>query len=280
MPKTLTFCQCLSTMMEALLILLLVAGANACGNPTYLPYTRVVNGINARPYSWPWQVSLEVNRGTYYSHTCGGSLIDSNWVLTAGHCISSGRSYRVVLGEYDRRVDEGSEEVIDAAKIFVHPQWNPSCLACGNDIALIKLTKPATLSDKVKPACIPPAGEIFENGFPCIVTGWGRLYTGGPTAAELQQALLPIVDHQTCKQIDWWGNSVRTTMVCAGGYEKSGCNGDSGGPLNCQGAEGLWYVFGVVSFGSSRGCNTPQKPTVFTRVSAFNSWIASTMASN
>ncbi|XP_062888941.1 proproteinase E-like [Mobula hypostoma] len=266
--------------MKALLVLLFVAGANACGSPSYPAYSRVVNGIEARPYSWPWQVSLQVNRGSYYSHTCGGSLIDSNWVVTAGHCIHSGRAYRVVLGEFDRGTEEGPEQTIYAAEIFVHPQWNPSCLSCGNDIALIKLTTPAVLNDKVKTACIPPAGYIFENNHPCYVTGWGRLYTGGPLPEKLQQALLPIVDHQTCEQRDWWGSSVRTTMVCAGGYEKSGCNGDSGGPLNCEGPDGFWYVYGVVSFGSGRGCNTPQKPTVFTRISAFNSWIYSVMGNN
>lgn len=48
--------------------------------------------------------------------------------------------------------------------------------------------------------------------------------------------------------------------------------GDSGGPLNCQ-REGLWEVHGIVSFGSSWGCNTYKKPTVFTRVSAYIDWI-------
>lgn len=49
--------------------------------------------------------------------------------------------------------------------------------------------------------------------------------------------------------------------------------GDSGGPLNCQGADGRWEVHGIVSFGSALGCNYYHKPSVFTRVSAYNSWI-------
>lgn len=49
--------------------------------------------------------------------------------------------------------------------------------------------------------------------------------------------------------------------------------GDSGGPLNCQGADGRWEVHGIVSFGSSLGCNYYHKPSVFTRVSAYNNWI-------
>ncbi len=49
--------------------------------------------------------------------------------------------------------------------------------------------------------------------------------------------------------------------------------GDSGGPLNCQRSDGTWDVHGIVSFGSSLGCNYPKKPSVFTRVSGYISWI-------
>lgn len=49
--------------------------------------------------------------------------------------------------------------------------------------------------------------------------------------------------------------------------------GDSGGPLNCQKANGQWEVHGVVSFGSSLGCNYYHKPSVFTRVSNYIDWI-------
>lgn len=49
--------------------------------------------------------------------------------------------------------------------------------------------------------------------------------------------------------------------------------GDSGGPLNCKSAEGAWEVHGIASFVSGLGCNYEKKPTVFTRVSAYNDWI-------
>lgn len=48
---------------------------------------------------------------------------------------------------------------------------------------------------------------------------------GGPIADKLQQALMPVADHATCSQLDWWGVAVRTTMVCAGGDGiVAGCN--------------------------------------------------------
>lgn len=49
--------------------------------------------------------------------------------------------------------------------------------------------------------------------------------------------------------------------------------GDSGGPLNCRTSGGVWEVHGIASFVSGLGCNYRKKPTVFTRVSAFNDWI-------
>lgn len=50
--------------------------------------------------------------------------------------------------------------------------------------------------------------------------------------------------------------------------------GDFGGPLSCQ-VGSYWYVHGVASFVSGMGCNTLKKPTVFTRVSAYITWINS-----
>ncbi|KAK1897189.1 Alanine aminotransferase 2 [Dissostichus eleginoides] len=74
-----------------------VRRAHGCGTPDYPPsVSRVVNGEDARPYSWPWQYLS----ASTYRHTCGGTLLSPNWVMTAGHCIGS-RTYRVVMGEYD-----------------------------------------------------------------------------------------------------------------------------------------------------------------------------------
>lgn len=52
-----------------------------------------------------------------------------------------------------------------------------SSVSCSNDIALIKLSEPVTLSDQVQLACIPAAGTLLPNLAPCYITGWGRLYS-------------------------------------------------------------------------------------------------------
>ncbi|XP_039223677.1 proproteinase E-like [Crotalus tigris] len=270
-------------MWRLLVAFLLAAEAHGCGDPSYSPVRtgRVVNGEEAIPHSWPWQVSLQYQSGDYFYHTCGGSLIHPNWVMTAGHCIFPQYRYRVVLGDHNLFTDESSEQyiLVNPGDIIVHPGWNPNCISCGDDIALVKLSRPAVLNDKVKLACLPPRGDVPPNYDPCYITGWGTLYTGGSIPSNLQQALLPVVDYPHCSQPDWWGTTVKETMVCAGGDIKAGCNGDSGGPLNCPAADGRWYVQGVTSFVSAWGCNTLKKPTVFTRVSAFIPWIEQVISS-
>ncbi|XP_041130954.1 chymotrypsin-C-like [Polyodon spathula] len=269
-------------MIPVVLVVFLFASAYGCGVPAIQPVlSRVVNGVDAIPHSWPWQISLQYLRDNEWRHTCGGSLIATNWVLTAAHCINKDLTYRVEVGKNNLKEVEPESKAIAAEKLFVHQKWNPIFVALGNDIALVKLAEHVTLSDSIKLACIPEPEAILPNNEPCYITGWGRLYTNGPIADNLQQALMPVVDHATCSKPDWWGIGVRTTMVCAGGDGVvGGCNGDSGGPLNCRNSLGIWEVHGIASFVSGLGCNYIRKPTVFTRVSAFNGWIDQTISAN
>ncbi|KAK3536498.1 hypothetical protein QTP86_013823 [Hemibagrus guttatus] len=243
--------------------------------PRYLENAgeRVVGGEVASPNSWPWQISLQYLSGSSYHHTCGGSLIRTRWVMTAAHCVDTQRTWRVVLGDHDIYTHEGTEQYMTVSAVYIHPQWNSNNVAGGYDIALLRLSSDATLNSKVQLATLPPSGQVLPNNNPCYITGWGRTQTGGQLSSKLKQAYLPVVDYQTCSSSSWWGSTVKSTMVCAGGYNDSGCQGDSGGPLNCQ-VSGKYVVHGVTSFVSSQGCNTYRKPTVFTRVSAYSSWIS------
>ena len=73
-------------------------------------FARVVNGQNANPHSWPWQISLRVGG----RHICGGSLIRDDWIVTAAHCVyrnPNPSGYTVVAGKIEAslRNDYGYE---------------------------------------------------------------------------------------------------------------------------------------------------------------------------
>ncbi|XP_028261105.1 elastase-1-like [Parambassis ranga] len=241
---------------------------------------RVVGGTHVQYHnSWPWQVYIQDYYDGSYHLLCGGTLIKRRWVMTAAQCVYSYSRLRVVLGDVVWNNHFGSEQTRDVGAIFVHPEWNYNSISSGNDIALLQLSSDVSLTSYVNLANLPKSGEILPNNLSCYITGFGYTSTGGSLPNHLMQAVLRIVDHQTCTSFGWWGSTVKTTMICAGGSTASGCNGDFGGPLNCQ-VNGSWYVHGIASFVSAMGCNTPQKPTVFTRVSAYITWINSVINSS
>ena len=61
----------------------------------------VVGGRTAAPHSWPWQLSLHLDRNAdpdnpdwsfvpRFTHTCGAFPLTDTWILTAAHCVEGG----------------------------------------------------------------------------------------------------------------------------------------------------------------------------------------------
>ncbi|KAK2555364.1 Chymotrypsinogen A [Acropora cervicornis] len=236
-------------------------------------FTRIVNGEEAAPHSWPWQVSLRVKNGRKRTHICGGSLIRRNWIITAAHCVRSypyPDGYTVVVGMHKKRgpPKEGGQE-FDVKTLYRHKGFTMQNLM--HDVAVLELKGSVTLTDKVLPVCLPT--EPPTPGTQCYVTGWGRLRGRGrtPENIPLQQAKVPIVSHEDCAAK--YGRYDRKAHLCAGQGHSSGsgsCQGDSGGPLVCEQGN-RWYLHGIVSFGK-RYCPT-EYYSVFARVTTYLKWI-------
>ncbi|XP_047218539.1 chymotrypsin B-like [Girardinichthys multiradiatus] len=252
-----------------------ISTAYGCGVPATPPrvtgYTRIVNGEEAVPHSWPWQVSLQQSNGF---HFCGGSLINEYWVVTAAHCNVT-TYHRVIAGEHDKSYYSNEDvQVLKPAQVFNHPNWNPSTK--NNDIALIKLATPARLGTNVSPVCLAESSDYFAPGSTCVTSGWGLTRYNAPnTPNNLQQAALPLLSNSDCKL--HWGSKISDIMICAGGAGASSCMGDSGGPLVCE-KDNVWTLVGIVSWGSWR-CST-SIPGVYARVTELRGWVDQILAAN
>uniref|UniRef100_A0A3Q2CGM6 Prostasin-like n=1 Tax=Cyprinodon variegatus TaxID=28743 RepID=A0A3Q2CGM6_CYPVA len=219
-------------------------------------YTLYINGQNASPGSWPWQVSLQ----KYGMHSCGGSLISRNWVLTAAHCVD--QIWPIF--------------VLKISSIIVHPKYKRS--TNDNDIALLRLSSPVKFTKNIRPVCLAASGSQFNNGTPSWVTGWGNVAQGVPLRPPkiLQEVKVPVIGNRQC---NCFYRGITDNMICSGVLSggKDSCQGDSGGPMVSK-QSSRWIQSGVVSFGD--GCARPRKPGVYTRVSRYQSWINSNIRDN
>uniref|UniRef100_A0A673LIY9 trypsin n=1 Tax=Sinocyclocheilus rhinocerous TaxID=307959 RepID=A0A673LIY9_9TELE len=223
---------------------------------------KIIGGYECQPHSQPWQAYLSDNR-----IACGGSLINESWVVSAAHCTFSRNRLRILLGKHKLHAAENTEQRIRVEKIIPYPKYNDQ--PHNNDILLIKLRKPATFNEYVKP--VPLATKCSSAGEKCLVSGWGRTEAG--SASVLQCLDMPVLSKERCKSA--YGTIITKNMFCAGFMEggKDSCQGDSGGPVVCSGK-----LKGVVSFG--KGCAEPDFPGVYVEVCRYTSWIKSIIANN
>ena len=73
------------------------------------------------------------------------------------------------MGEHNRNSNEGTEEEVGAKRIISHPNYNRPRLS--SDIALIQLSRPVRLSQRVNPVCLPTHDTDVPTGSKCYITG-------------------------------------------------------------------------------------------------------------
>ena len=246
--------------------------------------TRIVGGARVRENAWPFQAWIYAD-----GSACGGTVIAPNWVLTAAHCvvdrntgdIADPENVFVQAGNVRRPgvVDDELQvygEVAFAARIIPHQGYASSQSHTGDDIALLELDRPLSVT-----SARLAAGGIVEPvespGQSVVAIGWGK--TSGRTndsSEFLLRATLPLVSNASCRrEIGTPLNSgITAAQICAGGGAESTCQGDSGGPILAHGPDGQHYQIGITSWGvGTNEVSCGISPTVFTRVSAYVPWI-------
>ncbi|KAK7072085.1 Testisin [Halocaridina rubra] len=231
---------------------------------------RIVGGEEATPGEYPWQVALVIG-----SSICGGTLIKTDWVLTAAHCfvLTGESSANVIFGAHDITSVSTDPNVIAIASssVTTHPDYDD--ISQNNDIALVYLGQDVTFNNRIKPICLSQAGD-FVAGDKLVTTGWGVTESGGEVSSKLREVSLDAISNSECSSLYQNSFTITSNMICTLTPSKDACQGDSGGPLIRQLQDGTWVQVGIVSFGL--GCGEATNPGVFAKVSNYIDWITTT----
>ncbi|XP_024936308.1 serine protease persephone isoform X2 [Cephus cinctus] len=247
----------------------------------------ILGGEATSPGEFPYLAALgylETDEDTegVIKYSCGGTLISSQHVLTAAHCVSNINDQvpiEVRLGSEDLESSDPIPQRIPISSIIPHPSYKRSVNY--NDIAIVKLKTPARLTNTVKPICLQTksltTSQIPANAS-LVVTGWGATSSFGDGSTKLLKAAgLRFIEKDSCSKLYTefrrLPRGLDDGMICALDSNTTrradACQGDSGGPLLML-SENSQTVVGVTSFGQA--CGGPS-PGVYTSVYSYLDWI-------
>ncbi|KAJ8673244.1 hypothetical protein QAD02_004506 [Eretmocerus hayati] len=205
---------------------------------------RIIRGIPVNELHYPYVVSMYDQKNPLL---CGGTIITSRIILTAGHCVDTKPTHvRTSISNKKYKV----------IKTFTHEEFDRDSLI--NDIGLL------LLNNQIEKATIVPLQEHISPvplGTRAYALGWG-LTEYGSFSRKLRLIEVPIIPPKICAQ----NYGLTGYWVCTDSHFLSTCNGDSGGPLMMDGVQ-----IGITSFGAD-SCELGWS-SVFTRVSAYYDWI-------
>ncbi|XP_051160162.1 clotting factor G beta subunit-like isoform X2 [Leptopilina boulardi] len=253
------------------------------GKVLVAPY--VVNGIVANSNEFPFMVALGYEKENAIKYLCGGSLISTNFVLTAAHCIiniNNNQPVEVRMGSENLNDNSVNVQKRKVDKMYPHPDFNIGTHY--NDIALLKLKDSIHLTANTKPTCLQ-SNSIFNldaSKFFIVASGFGATgFENEGSDILMKTANLSLVKNSQCntryKGQRKLPRGIDDSMLCYIDPKKKSrsdtCPGDSGGPLiMVNDNDYSMKLLGVTSFGEFCGGSAPG---VYTAIYNYLDWIES-----
>uniref|UniRef100_A0A336MGW3 CSON001538 protein n=1 Tax=Culicoides sonorensis TaxID=179676 RepID=A0A336MGW3_CULSO len=257
-------------MNSKLFVVLVGLFSIATSNPLeeiYSPF--IIDGEIVGPKDIPFAVGIMLHRPQNPGF-CGGALISRNYVLTAASCLVGVPRASVLLGASN--INQAND-TIESAELIPHPLFDAS--EARNDIGLIKLARPADLSDFIGVVRLPKWSERKKSfsGVSVTTFGWGnrgKLWEKIPVES-LHAVKEEVITNFSC--LGRYPAYITSSNICTGSAGTP-CTGDEGGAMFMLEADEKPTAIGVFSYQFSMGC-TWGWPPVYARITSYLEWIQS-----
>jgi secreted trypsin-like serine protease len=185
---------------------------------------------------------------------CSGTLIATDIVITAAHCIDGDRA------EVQFRPQESASPLVISGRTLKHESYgDPYNEKFSFDLALIKLESPAPATMRPVPRA---QKEEYQVGDTVILAGYGMItdpVTGQPQGNEklLYQARTQIKDIFASGDQDLRDDYENWGLITFRSKDgtSGACAGDSGGPMFIK-KEGKLKVIGATAGGLKQDCDS------------------------